>query len=235
MVKKTSGLYLNYRANSTRMDKINIVLADDHVLVRNGIKAMLESDTEITVVGEAGNGMEALETAKSLKPDILVLDIRMPEMTGLEATAKLNEYSPETKAVILSMHDSEEYVIQALDAGAFGYMLKDTDKIEFIKALKQVHKGNRYFSGSVSNVLTNRLLTQKSGVRKSEPEDHYNLTKKEKEILRMVIDSKQNKQISEALDISVRTIETHRFNIMKKLGVNNAVDMVNKTLKENLI
>ncbi len=217
------------------MDKINIVLADDHVLVRNGIKAMLESDTEITVVGEAGNGMEALEAAKSLKPDILVLDIRMPEMTGLEATAKLNEYSPETKAVILSMHDSEEYVIQALDAGAFGYMLKDTDKIEFIKALKQVHKGNRYFSGSVSNVLTNRLLTQKSGVRKSESEDHYNLTKKEKEILRMVIDSKQNKQISEALDISVRTIETHRFNIMKKLGVNNAVDMVNKTLKENLI
>lgn len=217
------------------MDKINIVLADDHVLVRNGIKAMLESDTELTVVGEASNGVEALETTKSLKPDILVLDIRMPEMTGLEAASKLKEYSPETKAVILSMHDSEEYVIQALDAGAFGYMLKDTDKVEFIKALKQVYKGNRYFSGSVSNVLTNRLLTQKSGVRKVEVEDHYNLTKKEKEILRMVIDSKQNKQISEALDISVRTIETHRFNIMKKLGVNNAVDMVNKTLKENLI
>ncbi len=217
------------------MDKINIVLADDHVLVRKGIKAMLESDTEITVVGEAGNGVEALETAKSLKPDILVLDIRMPEMTGLEAAAKLKEYSPETKAVILSMHDSEEYVIQALDAGAFGYMLKDTDKIEFIKALKQVYKGNRYFSGSVSNVLANRLLTQKPGTGKVELEDRYNLTKKEKEILRMVIDSKQNKQISEALDISVRTIETHRFNIMKKLGVNNAVDMVNKTLKENLI
>jgi DNA-binding NarL/FixJ family response regulator len=217
------------------MDKINIVLADDHVLVRNGIKSMLESDTEIKVVGEASNGAEALETAKALKPDILVLDIRMPGMTGLEAAAKLDKYAPQTKAVILSMHDSEEYVIQALDAGAYGYMLKDTDKNEFIKALKQIYKGNKYFSGSVSNVLANRLLTRKSGVRKSEVEDQYHLTKKEKEILSMVIDGKQNKQISESLDISVRTIETHRFNIMKKLGVNNAIDMVNKTIKENLV
>lgn len=217
------------------MDKINIVLADDHVLVRNGIKSMLESDTEINVVGEASNGVEALETAKALKPDILVLDIRMPEMTGLEAVAKLNKYSPQTKGVILSMHDSEEYVIQALDAGAYGYMLKDIDKNEFIKALKQIYKGNKYFSGAVSNVLADRFLTRKSGVRKAEVEDQYHLTKKEKQILSMVIDGKLNKQISESLDISIRTIETHRFNIMKKLGVNNAVDMVNKTIKENLV
>jgi two-component system response regulator DegU len=217
------------------MDKINIVLADDHVLVRNGIKSMLESDTEINVVGEASNGVEALETAKALKPDILVLDIRMPEMTGLEAVAKLDKYSPQTKGVILSMHDSEEYVIQALDAGAYGYMLKDIDKNEFIKALKQIYKGNKYFSGAVSNVLADRFLTRKAGPRKAEVEDQYHLTKKEKQILSMVIDGKQNKQISESLDISIRTIETHRFNIMKKLGVNNAVDMVNKTIKENLV
>ena len=217
------------------MDKINIVLADDHVLVRNGIKSMLESDTEINVVGEASNGVEALETARALKPDILVLDIRMPEMTGLEAVAKLDKYAPQTKGVILSMHDSEEYVIQALDAGAYGYMLKDIDKSEFIKALKQIHKGSKYFSGAVSNVLADRFLTRKSSVRKHEAEDQYHLTKKEKQILSMVIDGKQNKQISESLDISIRTIETHRFNIMKKLGVNNAVDMVNKTIKENLV
>jgi two-component system response regulator DegU len=217
------------------MDKINIVLADDHVLVRNGIKSMLESDTEINVVGEASNGTEALETAKALKPDILVLDIRMPEMTGLEAVAKLDQYAPQTKGVILSMHDSEEYVIQALDAGAYGYMLKDIDKNEFIKALKQIYKGNKYFSGAVSNVLADRFLTRKTGPRKAEVEDQYHLTKKEKQILSMVIDGKQNKQISESLDISIRTIETHRFNIMKKLGVNNAVDMVNKTIKENLV
>ena len=217
------------------MDKINIVLADDHVLVRNGIKSMLESDTEINVVGEASNGVEALETAKALKPDILVLDIRMPEMTGLEAVAKLEKYAPQTKGVILSMHDSEEYVLQALDAGAYGYMLKDIDKNEFIKALKQIHKGSKYFSGAVSNVLADRFLNRKSSIKKTEVEDQYHLTKKEKQILSMVIDGKQNKQISETLDISIRTIETHRFNIMKKLGVNNAVDMVNKTIKENLV
>jgi two-component system, NarL family, response regulator DegU len=218
------------------MNKINIVLADDHVLVRKGIKAMLESDTDIQVVGEAGNGVEALETAKKLHPDILVLDIRMPDMNGLEAAAKLGEYSPATKAVILSMHDSEEYVLQALDAGAYGYLLKDTDKTEFVKALKQVHTGIKYFSGAVSNVLANRLLGARPFTSKSSvEEDEYHLTKREKEILRMVIDGKHNKEIADASAKSVRTIETHRFNIMKKLGVNNAIDMVNKAVKENLV
>ncbi|HOX84021.1 MAG TPA: response regulator transcription factor [Chryseolinea sp.] len=216
------------------MSKINIVLADDHVLIRKGLRAMFESDSEINVVGEASNGLEALDAAKRFKPDILVLDIRMPEMTGLEAAAKLNDYSPSTKAVILSMHDSEEYVLQALDAGAYGYVLKDTDKSEFVKALKQIQGGSKYFSGAVSNVLANRLLNAKSTISNPVVGDQYSLTKKEKEILRMVIDGKQNKQISESLGKSVRTIETHRFNIMKKLGVNNAIDMVNKTVKENL-
>jgi len=114
-------------------------------------------------------------------------------------------------------------------------MLKDIDKDEFIRALKQIYKGNKYFSGAVSNVLADRFLSRKSAVRMAEAEDRYHLTKKEKEILSMLIDGKQNKQISESLDISIRTIETHRFNIMKKLGVNNAIDLVNKTIKENLI
>lgn len=216
-------------------EKINIVLADDHVLVRNGIKSMLESDPDIYVVGEAGNGREALEVAKNLHPDILVLDIRMPEMTGLEAVAQLEDYAPHTKAVILSMHDSEEYVLQALDAGAYGYLLKDTDKTEFVKALKQIHAGNKYFSGAVSNALANRLLNAKPFSSKPVMEDQYHLTRREREILRMVIEGKQNKQIAESLGKSVRTIETHRFNIMKKLGVNNAIDMVNKSVKENLL
>lgn len=217
-------------------EKINIVLADDHVLVRNGIKAMLESDADIHVVGEAGSGAEALEVARQLHPDILVLDIRMPGMTGLEAAEKLGEVAPDTKAVILSMHDSEDYVLQALDAGSYGYLLKDTDKNEFIRALKQIHGGNKYFSGAVSNVLANRLLHARPE-KGAAPvvEDRYHLTRKEKEILRLVVDGKQNKQIADFLGKSVRTVETHRFNIMKKLGVNNAIDMVNKVVKENLI
>jgi two-component system response regulator DegU len=218
------------------MGKINIVLADDHVLVRNGIKAMLESEPDIAVVGEAGNGSEALERAKSLKPDILVLDIRMPEMTGLEAAARLRDFAPATKAVILSMHDSEDYVLQALDSGAYGYLLKDIDKNEFIKALKQIHGGSKYFSGAVSNVLANQLLFGKPVARiQPSAEDQYRLTKREKEILRMIIDGKQNKDIADHFDKSVRTIETHRFNIMKKLNVNNGVDMINKAVKENLV
>src|SRR5690606_9898749 len=191
---------------------------------------------DIEVIGEANNGVEALETARKLHPDILVLDIRMPEMNGLEAAAQLLNYAPETKAVILSMHDSEEYVLQALDAGAYGYLLKDTDKTEFVKALRQVYNGTKYFSGAVSNVLANRLLNAKPYTSKSSvEEDEYHLTKREKEILRMVIDGKHNKEIADASGKSVRTIETHRFNIMKKLGVNNAVDMVNKSVKENLV
>src|SRR5688572_9747267 len=163
------------------MSKINIVLADDHVLVRNGIKAMLESEPDIKVIGEAGNGAEALERAKNLRPDILVLDIRMPEMSGLEAAAKLHAYAPSTKAVILSMHDSDDYVLQALDSGAYGYLLKDTDKNEFIKAIKQIHGGTKYFSGAVSNVLAKQLLKAKPSVKTKGPvKDKYNLTKKEK-------------------------------------------------------
>ena len=217
------------------MNKISVVLADDHVLVRNGIRAMLESDTDIDVIGEASNGAEALQVASSLKPNILILDIRMPEMTGLEAAAKLNDYAPNTKAVILSMHDSEEYVLQALDSGAYGYLLKDTDKNEFVKALKQINTGNKYFTGAVSNVLANRLLKSKTPTQPATTVDPYSLTRREKEILRMVIDGQHNKQISETFGKSVRTIETHRFNIMKKLGVNNAIDMVNKAVRENLV
>jgi two-component system, NarL family, response regulator DegU len=222
------------------MEHIKIVLADDHVLVRKGIRAMLESDEEMEVIGEASNGQEALEAARTLKPDILVLDIRMPHMDGLEAAARVREYAPGTKAVILSMHDSEEYVLEALNADAYGYLLKDTDKEEFLKALRAVHGGSKYYTGAVSHVLANRLLQgqgQRPTVRREEAaaaSDLYNLSKREKQILRMVIDGRHNKEIAEALDKSQRTIETHRFNIMKKLGVNNAIDMVNKAVRENI-
>jgi len=218
------------------MDNIKVILADDHVLVRKGIKAMLDSEEEISVIGEADNGVEAIEYVKKLKPDIVILDIRMPEKNGLEVAAEVQSMSPEIKAVILSMHDSEDYVMQALSAGAYGYLLKDTDKNEFVKALKQVNQGIKYFSGAVSNTLANQLLNGPQATIKAPVDnDIYHMTKREKQILSMIINGKHNKDIADALKKSVRTIETHRFNIMKKLGVNNAVDMVNKAIKEGLV
>ncbi len=215
--------------------KITIVLADDHVLVRKGIRAMLESDSILDVIGEADNGEQAIEVVKELKPDLLITDIRMPLLNGLEAVEKLClEPGVTTRSIILSMHDSEEYVLQALKAGAMGYLLKDTDKAEFIKALHQVHGGSKYFSGSVSEILTKQLLSSTYNT-KVEKDDPYHLTRKEKELLRFIIEGRQNKQIADLLGKSVRTVETHRFNIMKKLDVNNAIDMVNKVLKENLV
>lgn len=222
------------------MQKITIVLADDHVLVRNGIKAMLESDPDLAVVGEAGTGEDALAAARKLRPDILVLDIRMPAMTGLEAVALLRDYSAMTRAVILSMHDSEEYVLQALHAGAFGYLLKDADKEEFIRALKQVNAGRKYFGGSISNILANRVLGGNTSAMPAQitpvnVDDRYQLTRREREILRMIVQGRNNRDIADVLDKSLRTVETHRFNIMKKLAVNNATDLVNKAIRENLI
>ncbi len=217
------------------MNKIKVLLADDHVLVRKGIIAMLESEQDIEVVGEANNGMEALEMAQKYNPDILIMDIRMPEMNGLDATGKLPQYSPNTRSLILSMHDSDDYVLQSLQVGAYGYLLKDTEKTEFLKAIHQVMQGNKYYSGTVSNALASQLLGNRTMSTPTAPANDYGLTKREKEILSLVIQGKKNQHIAEALDKSIRTIETHRFNIMKKMGVNNAIDMVNKATRENLV
>jgi DNA-binding NarL/FixJ family response regulator len=224
------------------MGKITVLLADDHVLVRNGIKAMLEADEDIIVVGEADNGVQAVERVQELQPDLAVMDIRMPKMNGLEACEALTGKLGHTKVVMLSMHDTEDYVLQSLRVGAWGYLLKDTDRAEFIKALKQINNGVRYYSGAVSNILANQLIgggaqPQKNMASTAESisSEAYGLSKREKQILSMVINSKHNKDIADLLGKSVRTIETHRFNIMKKLGVNNAVDMVNKAVKENLV
>ncbi|GGG74934.1 DNA-binding response regulator [Parapedobacter pyrenivorans] len=219
------------------MDKISVVLIDDHVLVRDGIKAMLEADREIDVVGEANNGRQAVDLIKTRLPDLAIMDIRMPEMNGLEACAILTQDRVSTKVVMLSMHDNEEYVLQSLSAGAWGYLLKDTDKGEFIRAIKQINNGVRYYSGSVSNILANQLLgsAKQPALSTGEKRDAYGLSKRERQILALVVDGKHNKDIAELLGKSVRTIETHRFNIMKKLAVNNAVDMINKAMKENIL
>jgi DNA-binding NarL/FixJ family response regulator len=217
-------------------DKIRVILADDHVFVRDGIKSLLENEANITVVGEATDGLEALSLIDSAQPDLLILDIRMPNMTGIEVVEKLRSKNNFVKIVMLSMHESEEYVLKSIQAGADGYLLKGSSKEEFLKALHTVANGGKYFSGDISSILIGQLT---NSVLTSEPKqslgDDQIITKREKEILKLLLTGKGNKEIAEALDISKRTAEVHRFNLMKKLKVKNLMELSNKASEYSLL
>ena len=179
---------------------INVVLADDHVLVRDGIKALLEDQGGIIVIDEASNGKEALEVISRNKPDILIVDIRMPEMNGIEVVRQINTSQMDVKTLVLSMHDSEEYVVQAIQAGADGYLLKGASKEEFIKALNKVASGGKYFTGDVSAIIMKNFVngTTTAVTGKQTPvETPFKLTKREKQILSLVLQLKNNKDIAE--------------------------------------
>ena len=215
------------------MENIRVLLADDHQLVRNGIRNLLEDEKEIEVIGEVSNGQEALEVVSRLLPDLLIIDIRMPVMNGLDATRKLTASGLPTRALILSMHDDEDYILQSIDCGASGYLLKDTSKEEFMKAIRVIYKGEKYFSGDVSKVLvSNYLNVKEKKVPQDDTSQQYDITKREKQILGMIAEGAGNKEIAEQLGKSVRTIETHRFNIMKKLRVSNVVELLKKLDEE---
>ena len=217
-----------------------IILADDHSLVRDGIRALLESESDLEVIGEVSNGKEALAMVAEKKPDLLIIDIRMPEMNGIDAVKEINKKGIPVKSIILSMHDSEEYILQSVSAGASGYLLKDTGKSEFIKAIHTVRDGGKYYSGDISNVLVNNLLnpskesagTPQKGVAGNNP---FDLTNKELKVLELVLSGLTNKQISEKLQNSKRTIETHRFNLMRKMEVKNLMDLSKKARSHNLV
>lgn len=182
----------------------SIVLADDHSLVRDGIRALLEEEGDLKVVGEVSNGEEAISMVLDKNPDLLIIDIRMPVMNGIDAVTELKTKSPATKCIILSMHDSEEYILKSVSAGASGYLLKDTGKTEFLKAIHTVRQGGKYFSGDISNVLVNNLLHSKKVQVEKVPEDKntetpFDLTSKELQILQLVLSGLTNKQISEKL------------------------------------
>lgn len=222
------------------MSKITIVLVDDHSLVRDGIRALLESEADLEVIGEGADGLDAVKLVHEKKPDLLIIDIRMPNMTGIETVEKLSAENAAVKCIILSMHDSEEYILQSVAAGAKGYLLKDTGKVEFIKAIHTVQEGGKYYSGDISNVLVNNLLnptkksteSSKSDTRTSKP---FDLTNKEIQVLELVLSGLTNKQISEKLQNSKRTVETHRFNLMRKMEVKNLMDLSKKAQEFNLV
>lgn len=221
------------------MDKqITIALVDDHKLVRNGIKSLLEEEKDMEVIAEGSNGYDAISIVEKLHPDILIIDVRMPELNGIDAVQKIQEKGSRSKSIVLSMHDSEEYILQSIKAGAYGYLLKDTDKKEFIKAIHTVHSGEKYFSGDISNIIVSNLL-QNSNEPKTVPKtedlkDPFGLTKKEKQILKLILTGKTNSEISEALQNSKRTIETHRFNLMKKMNVKNLIELSSKAAEFGL-
>lgn len=212
------------------MGVIKVVLADDHVLVRDGIKALLEDQDGIQVVDEASNGKEALEVVGRSNPDLLIVDIRMPELNGIEVVAALKTAESTVRILVLSMHDSEEYVVKAIQAGADGYLLKGASKEEFLKALKKVASGGKYFTGDVSSIIMNNFVNANAGREtKKEPKElPFKLTKREKQILNLALQLKNNSDISKALEISKRTVEVHRFNLMKKLGAKNLSELASK-------
>lgn len=214
---------------------IRVVLADDHVFVRDGIKSLLENEANIIVVGEATDGLEALKILETTKPDLLILDIRMPNLTGIEVVEKLRSQNNNVKIVMLSMHESEEYVLKSIRAGADGYLLKGSSKEEFLKAVHTVANGGKYFSGDISSILINHLSNPVLPAESKQILNEENLiTKREKEILKLLLSGKGNKEIAEALDISKRTAEVHRFNLMKKLKVKNLIELSNKATEYSL-
>jgi two-component system nitrate/nitrite response regulator NarL len=215
---------------------IRVVLADDHVFVRDGIKSLLENEANITVVGEATDGLEALSLIDQLQPDLLILDIRMPNLTGIEVVEQLRSKNNQVKIVMLSMHESEEYVLKSIKAGADGYLLKGSSKEEFLKALHTVSNGGKYFSGDISSILIGQLTNPIQSLEtKQTLDEELLITKREKEILKLLLSGKGNKEIAEALDISKRTAEVHRFNLMKKLKVKNLMELSNKATEYSLL
>lgn len=212
---------------------IKILVADDHQLIINGIKAMLEPIDDFTIVGEANDGIDVVSRAVELIPDVIIMDISMPGQSGIEATRSILKHSPEIKILALTQHDDSEYVVEMINAGAMGYLLKNARKEEFIEAIFSVANGKKYFSNKISNILLNNLL--KNNSNDQEAENAVTLTKREREITQKIAQEMSNQQIADHLNISLRTVETHRRNIMQKLNVKNAVALVKYAVQNNLI
>lgn len=208
---------------------IDILLADDHALVRDGIRARLESLPHIRVIGEAANGREVVELAQSLRPDVVLMDINMPCLNGLEATRKIIERWPQVRVLILTMHDNKEYIVGLMAAGAKGYILKDVSKAEMIEAIERVHRGENYLSSGVGRALLDDMT------RPSDDVGEIPLTQREKTILVLLAEGLSNKEIARRLFISVRTVESHRANIKQKLGVTTSAGLARYALKHGLV
>lgn len=215
------------------MKKLRILLADDHIVMRSGLRALLERQPNLEVVGESENGRQTVELASSLKPDVIVMDIGMPILNGIEATKTIVSEQSTIAVIILSMHADESYVMRALKAGARGYLLKDSAPADLLGAIQAVSQNKSFFSPKVSRILAEdyvRVLKQKGGV------DSYDLlTSREQEILQLLAEGKANKEVAAALYISPYTVETHRKHILEKLNLHTPAELILYAVRKGII
>lgn len=213
--------------------KIRILLADDHTILRAGLKMMLNAQPDMEVVGEAQDGRQAIEETRKLQPDIVLMDITMPDINGIEATRQIKRLTPDVKILMLTMHEHDEYVFQALQAGASGYMLKEAADTELITALHVITSGQFYLSPTAQSVVVGDYLQK---VRTGEERDSYSsLTEREREILKLVAEGFTNNQIAERLVISPKTVDTHRTHIMDKLNMHSRAELIKYAMRRGLL
>jgi two-component system response regulator NreC len=215
------------------MGKIHVLLVEDHTIVRQGLRKILESDPEIEISGEVGDGRGAVESAKRLRPTVVVIDIGLPGLNGIEATNQIMKSTEGVNVLILSMHSDDIYVRQALKAGAKGYLLKDAEDLDLIKAVKSVARGGSYFSPSISKVLLDGYLSDSGSRDGGDPVSR--LTGREREVLQLISEGKTNKEIAHVLSLSINTVESHRKHVMEKLDLHNTAEIVRFAVRHGIV
>lgn len=215
------------------MKSIRILLADDHNMMRAGLRLLLERQPGFSVVAEASDGRQAVEQAEATKPDVVVLDVAMPNLNGIEAAARISQMLPRTAIIILSMHSDEGYVLRALKAGAKGYVLKDSGESDLIQAIQATSEGKAFFSPEISKILAEDYTRE---IRRRGTEDSYQLlTPREREILQLLAEGKSNKDIATLLNLSLYTAETHRRNIQEKLSLHSLAELILYAVRKGII
>lgn len=214
------------------MEKIKIILVDDHRMFRDGVKSVLSDEENIELVGEVGNAKDLYELLKTTNPDVIITDISMPDISGIELSKYVSENYPKINILILSMHSNEEFITKSLAAGANGYLPKDTSMDELLEAINVIYKGENYFNKNISDTLLKSLISKSKPSK--ENTKNGTLTKREREIISHVVDGLSNKEIACKLFISIRTVDSHKNNIMQKLNLKSSVELVKYAIKNNL-
>ena len=217
------------------MNTIKLMLVDDHSIVRDGIRLLLGQVEGLEIIDEANDGEEALEKLKTVKPDLILMDISLPGMSGIQTTQVVSRLYKNVRVLILSMHNNEDYILRSVEAGAFGYILKDSSSDEMVKAIRTIASGEKYFISPVANIILAGYMQQLKKGERSDRNRRSKLSKKEKEILQYLVDGMSSREIAERLQLSVRTVDNHRANMMRRLQVRNAAELVRMAVEEKLI